>query len=208
MSGRAIKTLRVVPLAVITILSGLVGIAGYWRVSPGSESRRFFWANSGGAVMFEHDTHSATAGQCADCHHDLFTSDGRIACTECHGEDYTVGDFSHDDLKAIEGHDCGYCHQVNGSLTAGSCRSCHPSVQDDEATTGNCQDCHGEDYTPDILTHDELLAVESHRCSVCHVTITISDAYHRRCQRCHARENPVRFVDAEGGPRCRRCHLK
>lgn len=195
-------------LIVLTLVAGLVGVAGYWVESEPTDTDRYYLRNSGGAVLFEHQAHVDLVDGCESCHHDLLLSDSRQACSDCHGEDVVADDFDHDDLKAIEAHTCGVCHQVNELAEAKSCRHCHPSVQEVDLQIVSCAECHDADYTPDLLTHDEMLEVDGHLCEGCHNPRAINVVYHEQCNRCHLIENPKLFAAEDGSGRCEICHLK
>jgi hypothetical protein len=195
-------------LIVLTLIAGMVGVAGYWVESEPTDTDRYYLRNSGGAVLFEHQAHVDLADGCESCHHDLLLSDSRQACSECHGEDVVADDFSHDDLKMIEAHTCGFCHRIDESAQAQSCRHCHAPVQEAALRIVTCTECHDDDYTKDLLTHDEMQEVDGHSCEGCHNPRAINVVYHQQCTRCHLIENHKLFTAKDGGVRCEMCHLK
>ena len=196
-----------IPLAFLTLVAGLLGIAGYWVEGESSNIGRYYLTNSGGAVVFEHKTHTTMVDGCEGCHHNLLLSDSRNACNDCH-EDFDAEDFDHADLKTIEAHSCGTCHQINESAQAQSCRNCHPSVQETDEISTACIECHDADYTTDLLTHDDMREVHDQNCETCHYSRVISIVYHEQCNRCHFVENVELFTSQEGNMRCEMCHLK
>lgn len=209
MNGDNRKAKRPYPLIVLTVLAGLIGVAGFWAGADSpAGSDRFYFRNSGGAVLFEHNNHIDEADGCESCHHNLFLSDSRNECTDCHDDGMSAEDFTHADLKEIDGHSCAGCHQLNETIEAGSCRQCHPAAQESDERLIACSTCHDDDYTPDMLTHDEMQEVEGHECDGCHNISTASGAYHEQCSGCHLQQNPDKFAATEGGVRCEQCHLK
>jgi hypothetical protein len=195
------------PLTFFTLVAGLVGVAGYWVKSEPSNVGRYYLPNSGGAVMFEHKVHTTKVDGCEDCHHELLSSDSRNACSDCH-EDFVAEDFKHADLKTIESHSCGTCHQINESALPQTCRNCHPPVQESDESSIACDECHDDDYTTDMLTHDEMQEVHDHSCGNCHYSRSISIVYHEQCNGCHSIENHSLFTTRDGDMRCEMCHLK
>ncbi len=195
-------------LIVLALGAALVGVAGYWVESEPANTDRYYLESSGGAVVFEHQAHVDVTDGCERCHHDLLSSDSRYACNECHGEDVVADDFDHDDLKAIEAHTCGTCHQVSEPAQPQNCRECHPSAQEEDQLAVACVQCHGDDYTTDLLTHDDMQEVHDQSCTGCHNARSISAVYHEQCTRCHLIEKRELFATGEGSVRCERCHLK
>ncbi|MCK4679114.1 MAG: hypothetical protein KAT48_13345 [Bacteroidales bacterium] len=194
-------------LTFLTIVAGVVGVAGYWVESEPLNIGRYYLPNSGGPVMFEHKAHTDLTDGCESCHHDLLLSDDRYDCSDCH-EDFVAEDFDHTDLKTIEAHSCGTCHQIDESAQAQSCRNCHSSVQETDEVSTACIECHDAEYTADLLTHDEMREVHDQDCGSCHYSRVISVAYHEQCNRCHFVENVELFASQEGNVRCEMCHLK
>ena len=202
--GKSDKWLQ---LALLTLVAGLVGVAGYLVESESSNIDRYYLPNSGGAVMFEHKAHTTMVDGCESCHHDLLSSDSRNDCSDCH-EDIVAEDFEHANLKTIEAHSCGTCHQINESAQAQSCRNCHLSVQESDKVSTACIECHDAEYTTDLLTHDEMQEVHDQDCESCHYSRVISVVYHEQCNRCHFVENVKLFASPEGTMKCEMCHLK
>jgi len=208
MNGKVGSQSRSLLLVIVAVGAGLVGVAGYWSTNEPLDTDRYYMHSSAGAVMFEHRTHADASDGCESCHHDMFLSESRQACDDCHGGDFTAGDFDHDELKAIEAHTCGTCHQIDGSAQAQSCRKCHPAAQEAEQVIVACIKCHDDDYTPDLLTHDEMQEMHVPGCESCHNCRSISEVYHEQCNRCHLAEDSERFAAGDGSVRCEMCHLK
>jgi len=209
MNGNTQRNKKSSLLLILTVIAALVGIIGYLVESkPVNNTDRFFLSNSGGAVVFEHQTHTGYGDDCARCHHDLLFSYESQACGDCHDKDVTPDDFEHGDLKEIEAHTCTTCHQADESKQPGSCRTCHPKVQDQERSLIACNDCHDDEYTPDFLTHDEMQEMDGHSCEGCHISGAIGAVYHEQCNRCHLIENSEKFAAGDGSVHCQRCHLK
>lgn len=195
-------------LIIVTVGAGLIGIAGCFIEDDPTSNDRSYWRNSGGAVMFEHQAHTDMTEGCESCHHDLLSADSRIACNECHDDDMVTEDFEHSEFEEIEAHTCATCHELDESAEAQSCRICHPAAQEADQPLITCIECHDDEYTIDLLTHDEMQETHEQDCAVCHNSETISAVYHLQCSQCHLIENNQMFADAEGKPRCERCHLK
>lgn len=208
MNGKIDKKNKAIPLVVVVVLAAVVGVVGYLMEKEPSRGERYYWQNPGGAVMFEHQAHFEMSEACENCHHDIIQANVTRDCSECHGDDFSPSDFDHQELMAIQEHECGYCHLRDESLPVQSCRDCHPKVQDQEYGIVACPECHGNDYTEESLTHDEMLTIEGHSCDICHVVRPVAEVYHEQCDRCHARENPGLFVSGNGKSRCEACHLK
>ena len=125
-------------------------------------------------------------------------------CAMCHEEGDGALEFA--DL----GHNCAACHGVSESTDGvQACGSCHKSGQDEVQT---CDDCHADEgFTPDDLTHAELVSIEAHACEKCHVASSRVDALHHQCSRCHMDLEKGTFFtrskdDAESV--CQTCHMK
>lgn len=105
---------------------------------------------------------------------------------------------------------CVECHHdLSGEEEeATSCRECHPGVQQSETNTVTCLECHEDDYTADMMEHDEYLEIEEHSCKGCHAPRSVSDAYHTNCSSCHLETSPERFTKANGELLCGACHLR
>ena len=201
------KSDKWLPLTLLTLVAGLVGVAGYWVESEPVNTERYYLPNTGGAVMFEHKAHTTTVDGCESCHHDLLSADSRNPCLECH-EDFIAEDFEHADLKTTASHSCATCHQIDESAQTQSCRNCHPSIQESDKVSAACVECHDADYTTDLLTHDEMQEVHDQDCGTCHYSKAISVVYHEQCNGCHLIENNELFASEDGSMRCERCHLK
>lgn len=185
----------------------IVAVAGYLIERPDSDPDHLFFANTGGDVVMKHKDH-ANDLHCADCHHDLLSSDNRTACFECHEDDVDPEDFEHAELLDIEDHRCTTCHNRLHDDDPVSCRTCHLQEVKGTSSTAGCAECHDEDITPDFLTHDEMLEVEDHSCYDCHSVMALSDAFHQQCTDCHLKSGQARFVNDKGVARCVICHLK
>lgn len=117
--------------------------------------------------------------------------------------------------KAAES--CAKCHHELSSaeqvtsdedIKPASCRECHPGMQPAEKNTISCQQCHDDDFTPDMLEHDEYLEVEDHTCLGCHTPQSVSQVYHLNCTNCHLETLPNRFTNKGGDVSCGACHLR
>lgn len=197
------------PLAILlfAVIMFAIAAAGYFSDTTSSTPDHYFIKNAGGDVLLKHRDHAKDL-QCADCHHDLLSSDDRTACFECHGDDVDAADFEHAELLEVEDHRCTTCHNSLADKTPVNCRTCHEQEVKGTTSTAGCAECHDEDVTPDLLTHDEMIAVEAHGCYDCHSVMSVSDAYHQQCSGCHIKSGQARFVNADGNARCEICHLK
>jgi len=184
----------------------LIGAGGYLFFPKSEHSGRYFLANSGGAVVFDHEQHSKITG-CPDCHHPLLSADHRIPCSECHGEDVSADGLSHADFMDVQSHQCTSCHETRENIEATNCRNCH--FESETGTNKNiaCATCHDESYESDMLSHDEMQEIEGHTCAGCHNARTMSEAFHTGCNRCHLNEASEKFV-VNGQTKCQSCHLK
>ena len=194
-------------LIIIVIITGLIGIAGYYVESEPSTNNNFYIQNSSGAVLFEHQQHIKLTEGCEVCHHELVLSDDRTDCSECHDDDYSSEDFFHDELTSISDHTCSYCHQVGEYTDIQSCRSCHLAENESIGLIG-CSECHDDDYDQDLITHDEMQEIHEYDCGSCHNIQAIGTVYHEYCSECHTNEKPQQFTNADGSIRCQNCHLK
>jgi hypothetical protein len=113
MNGKHYNKNLSLSLIIIVIITGLIGIAGYYIESEPLTTARFYIQNSGGAVLFEHQQHIEFTEGCEVCHHELVLSDDRTECSECHDDDYDQDLLTHDEMLEIEDHTCNYCHQVS-----------------------------------------------------------------------------------------------
>ena len=195
-------------LIIFTALAALAASAAYVLDSGPGQAHRFYLRSSAGAVVFDHEAHTGYGEGCESCHHELLSADSRIPCSDCHDEGMTHEDFEHDELKSIEGHACERCHEVDKNARANSCRSCHPADEPIDLAPVGCVECHDDDYTPDLMTHDEMRGVEGHSCEGCHRPGAIGAVFHGHCSQCHLAERPGIFADEKGGARCQSCHLK
>lgn len=104
---------------------------------------------------------------------------------------------------------CVTCHHnIQAEEEAASCRECHQTVQPSETNTLACIECHDDDYTPDMMEHEEYLEIEDHSCLSCHAPRSISSAYHQNCSDCHLENSPKIFTKANGELLCGACHLR
>jgi hypothetical protein len=195
-------TIVVVVAVAAAIIGSLVGVEA-------EKTERLYFKNTAGAVLFDHESHSQAAASCAACHHELYSSALSTECKSCHGEGFDPEDFKHSELKEIHNRDCGQCHQVRDEEVHGtSCRECHPGAQQTETTTLSCTACHDDDYSPEMLSHDEYLEIEDHSCLGCHQPQSVSTVYHTNCSHCHLETSPEKFAQADGEVRCGACHLR
>lgn len=195
-------------LVILFVVTGIIGITGYMVDSTPAVNERFYLKNTGGSLLFEHNSHKMMQNVigCPSCHHEMMSADNRQPCSNCHGSDYAEGDFTHDDLKIVGSHGCEICHMIDTSMKAETCRNCHPANQEADNLLIACTDCH-DDYASDMLTHDEMQQIHGD-CANCHNARSISTVYHEQCNWCHLNENPKMFADANGDVRCEMCHLK
>ena len=196
------------PLTFVTVLSVVAVIIGYLAGGGTEIEGRLFFQNSAGGVLFDHNMHSDTAETCAHCHHELLKAEQSVVCSECHDEDLAADDFSHSELKEIHGQDCSRCHLQDDDKEPASCRECHVEAPQEENTPSDCSRCHDDDYTPDMVSHDEYLEVAEHDCLGCHSPASVSETYHQTCTNCHLESAPNRFGADEGGALCGACHLR
>jgi hypothetical protein len=208
MNGKAHRIPKSRALVIFTVIAALAAVAAQFAASGSVEPRRLYLQSSAGAVVFDHEAHAGYAEGCESCHHELLLSDKRAACSDCHDEGMSSEDFDHEELKTIEGHACERCHEVDKNIRANSCRGCHPTDEPVDLATVGCVECHDDDYTPDMMTHDELRDVEGHSCEGCHHARAIGAVFHGYCNHCHLTERPGIFADGNGGARCQSCHLK
>lgn len=206
-SGDRRNWTRSLSIVGLIAVAGLI-ISGLVDVDDEKIDRRFF-KNTAGAVLFDHDKHSQFAESCAQCHHDLYSADMAVGCMECHDDEFDLDEFSHESLKEYHSRNCSTCHdQAIDESEAASCRECHPGVQPAESFTLSCMECHDDEYTPEIMSHDEYLEIEEHSCQECHTPRAISETYHTNCSACHLETAQDRFTDSEGELLCGACHLR
>ncbi len=208
MNGKKTKHIRSISLYSLTLVAYLIGIAGFFYQDALESSDRFYLRSTAGDILFEHKKHIKTTENCADCHHNIIFSDERTSCSECHDDDFSEEDFIHTELKDIEEHTCTGCHRTDESKKPENCRFCHSNGEDFESSDIKCIECHDSNYTPELLTHDEMQDIEGHQCTGCHQPKNISDIYHSQCNTCHKKNNQDIFFDSEGKISCNRCHLK
>jgi len=195
-------------LTIVMIVAVAGAVVGCLAVGKKTETQRFFFKSTAGAVLFDHGKHSQTADACAQCHHDLYSATQATACTECHDADVTADDTRHADLIEKHSRDCARCHQVNTDTKPASCRTCHPGSQSGTTPTISCSECHDDTFSPEMLEHDEYLDIEAHTCQGCHAPRSVSEAYHTNCTSCHLEKAPARFAKTDGTAVCGACHLR
>jgi len=170
---------------------------------------RLYLKSSAGPVLFDHSKHSNLVGTCATCHHDLLSSQLATTCSECHDDDVEPDDYDHAELKDIHSGECLTCHdQSQDDDQSMSCRNCHLTTTENTVGFNGCQSCHDDDYTADMMDHEEYIEVEDHTCDGCHTPKKISETYHDNCTPCHLESAPQRFGDSEGKTVCGACHLR
>lgn len=207
MNGRANPRNLTLTLSIILVLSGVIAVAGYCYPEREVATEVYYWPNSSGAVLFDHNQHKEYTDGCENCHHELVVGQEVLACDNCH-EDYSPDDLEHSDLAAIEEHTCNYCHAIGDHSAIQSCRSCHLAAVDGNPGLVTCSSCHDDAYEPDQLSHNEMQEIEEHSCSGCHIPATISAVFHDDCSNCHLTVGPDIFTSAAAEIRCERCHLK
>ncbi len=194
-------------LTIAVIVASVATIVGCVINSSSSNTDRIYLISSAGNLLFDHGKHNKTAESCAQCHHNLYGAAFVASCEDCHDDGVEADDFDHAELKSMHERDCSKCHEQDASDDqAVSCRTCHLPVQENTDEI-SCSECH-EDYTPDIMDHDEYLEVEDHSCLTCHTPSIVSEAYHTDCNRCHLEKAPKRFADNAGKAVCGACHLR
>jgi len=194
---------KVLPLTIVAVLAGLIGLIGYIQAGPDGEAGRYYYRCSGGAVLFEHAAHQDQVGECQLCHHEMVG--GFFGCDP----EFTADMLDHAELVAIEDHSCDGCHEIADDDQARGCRACHPAGAVEGEPILGCDGCHDDpEYAPGLVTHGELLEIEGHECEGCHTARAVADAYHSNCNACHLAEAPERFADPEGKALCAACHLK
>lgn len=149
---------------------------------------------------------------CADCHGDSGFQGGKVACIDCHAEDYEEADEP-DHAAAGFPNQCQYCHNNNrwegavfthsGFVLLGqhrllNCSACHRGQQFAGLAT-ECFACHEQDYLEaDSPDHDRL-------------------GYPRDCEFCHGNGNrpwegavfshtAFRLKGEHRGAACSECH--
>ncbi len=191
------------------LVATAAAVIGSLYTTEPENTDRVYLQSSAGAVLFDHGKHGGMVDSCAKCHHDLYGASEVTSCTECHDEDFEAASFEHTELKEFHGRDCSKCHeQVQEDDRAASCRTCHPGAQQGEDRTVSCLECHGDEYTPDLMVHNEFLEIEEHSCLGCHAPTTVSEAYHSTCTNCHVEVSPEKFTATDGAIQCSGCHLR
>ncbi len=209
MSGKF--KLNQVGLILLVIVCGTLAIAAY-RQTPETAPKRLYFPNSGGAVLFNHEQHSDHSDGCESCHHHLYSADLISECVDCHDDDVSADDFSHAELKEIDDHECGYCHEVHDVREPQNCRQCHTQTADEASSTSTCSSCHDiedgdEDYADLQVSHEELLEIHEDDCMSCHQEQTISSVYHLQCVNCHEQLDAQIFGKTAADWECQSCHL-
>lgn len=198
------KSLTLVML--VAVVGAVIGCMG--KVDE-TTTDRVYMRSSNGSVLFDHGKHSTAAESCAKCHHELYSAAQTTSCQDCHDEGLDAEEFNHAQLKEAHSRDCSKCHEETGTdVKPVSCRECHPGMQTAEKNTNSCQQCHDDDFTPDMLEHDEYLEVEDHTCLGCHTPQSVSQVYHLNCTNCHLETLPDRFANKGGDVSCGACHLR
>ncbi len=199
------------PLTLLFLVAAVLSIYGYLQPDPPATGDQFYLDNAGGAVLFTHAAHQQHDTKCVSCHHALIQTDA-VDCSDCHDEpEYTIDDYSHEEIVEVEDHSCLDCHDLLPDSEARSCRHCHPAFttgSEPEIDAANCQQCHDDpDYVVEDFTHQELQELEDHSCTGCHQPGPIGEIYHLECTACHRGEEPERFINDQGEAICKSCHL-
>lgn len=213
MNGKRVLSFNTIALILLVLISSIFAVSGYHQVPDTATATRFFFPNSGGPVLFNHQEHSEGAEGCESCHHHLYSADLISDCLDCHDDDIRRADYSHAELKKIEDHECGYCHEIHEVRKAQNCRQCHSQASAEAGSVAICSSCHeveadGEDYADLDVTHEELLDIHDNDCSSCHQPETISSVYHIQCINCHEQESAHIFGKLSSEWECQSCHLK
>ena len=196
-------------LTTVFIVAAAAVMGGYLIDGTAVETDRIYLRAAAGPVLFDHGAHGEYAQSCAVCHHPLYAAAQATACSDCHDDDRQSDTYDHASLKELHNQDCSQCHeQQEADDQATSCRQCHPSVQQEEQAVVSCASCHDDSYTPDLMSHDEYLAIDDHTCLGCHAPRPRADAYHASCSDCHLDAAPQRFAHADGEVLCGACHLR
>ncbi|MEA3287391.1 MAG: cytochrome c3 family protein [Candidatus Marinimicrobia bacterium] len=195
-------------LILLTGLAGLIALTGYSNQPDPTQGERFYLRNSGGDVLFDHQTHKDQTEGCETCHHNLFNADFATECFDCHDEDMMVEDFTHAEMKEIEDHECFFCHELHEDREATNCRQCHPTSEPEYPTETNCASCHDSDYSREMLSHEEMLETHEDDCAGCHHLQTLSSIYHLQCVGCHEQEVVKIAGKCATEWECSACHLK
>ncbi|MBN2366532.1 MAG: hypothetical protein JXL67_10225 [Calditrichaeota bacterium] len=185
----------------------LLGTAGYLLPEHKKNTDRYYFQNSAGAVLFDHQFHTEQAEECAVCHHPLLLSSEKNECSMCHDPEMSPEYFEHADLIEIPGHSCVTCHAVSDSRSPQNCRSCHQKGNTSGQLIISCDNCHDDSYNPESFSHDDLVDIHEASCEGCHNARGTDEAYHQQCNRCHRKEAEDRFV-VKNEIQCNMCHLK
>lgn len=154
-------------LTALAIVACLVAAVGYLGADDPPDQGRFYLRNPGGAVLFDHGGHQTHVAECRTCHHELAVEDedaqtcrechlataaegeAVLGCDECHDDpDYAPGMLDHEDLVAIEDHECDGCHTPRATASAyhTGCNACHlaqaPARFADADGQALCNGCH------------------------------------------------------------------
>ncbi len=135
-------------LTIILFVVGITCYAAFPEKSP-NKPKRIMFQNSGGNVLFNHQTHYSQdeyGYECIDCHHEWDDSygDPPVSCSECHeprsdkkeadsdeGPQSKCGD-SGDDLNRTDviHNQCWGCHEEDGTApVAVECEGCHNTLK-------------------------------------------------------------------------------
>jgi len=211
MNGKGAFNFNTISLILLVLLSGIFAFSGYRQTPEAASDKRFYFPNSGGAIVFNHQQHSDQSEGCESCHHHLYNAELSSPCVECHDDDVSADDFSHAELKEIEDHECGFCHALDAVRKPQNCRQCHPQTANEAFVVNTCSSCHedsDEDYADLDISHEEILEIHEDDCSSCHQLQTTSAVYHLQCISCHEKEDAQVFGKAAAEWECQSCHLK
>jgi hypothetical protein len=218
--GGSLLNKRSIPIAVLSCVLAVAGIAGYCLPPPVAEAipARLLMENPGGRIVFTHKAHASPDGTsggaaCADCHHDLRVApssgpDGAqpsvLPCTACHGAADDPGFLlSHQERYLDEGGEasCLSCHHTR--IAGLSEKWNHQEHR--EYSSDDCESCHHPvNYE---ARPGRFMEIKPQKCSNCHTdkpnpltSTTVKDASHKRCESCHE----DLFADKPRG--CATCH--
>ena len=213
MNGKGRLKFNSISLILLVLLASILALAGYRHEPQANSTKRFFFPNSGGPVLFNHEKHSDQAEGCESCHHHLYSAEVYAECVECHDDDMIADDFTHAELREVEDHECGYCHEIHNEREPQSCRQCHTPTPHEPVIENTCINCHDfergdEDWDEANIPHEEMLELHENDCSNCHQVQTISSAYHSQCVNCHDYESAKIFGKVAAEWDCQSCHLK
>ena len=221
MYGGDVLNKRSIPIAVISCVLILAGIAGYLMPGPTEAvPPRILMENAGGRVVFTHQAHSTPGGaygdiSCAACHHDMniapaSAEEGAPAsvmkCTACHGTADIPGFAdSHQEFYMEKGgqDSCASCHHpvVTGVSPKWSHEDHLSYAQED------CESCHHPVRYE--VSPGKMRTIKPQKCSNCHTAkpnpmtaTTLKNATHAKCESCHAEW----FEQKQQG--CANCHTQ